>query len=300
MTSPATPLLLATEDRFIPVEDGFQVWTRSLGGGAPDERPPLLILHGGPGAPHDYLSNLAALASPTQRVVFYDQLGCGRSDCPDDPERWQLPRFVSEIDYVRNALGLDRLVLLGQSWGGMLALEYVLTQPSGVAGAILANTTASSPLFAREAQRLCSLLPSDVQATIARHEADGTTGSPDYQAAMGVFYARHVIRVHPMPDFVQHSFDRIGQPYALMWGPSEFHFTGNLKDWDRTSRLNEIDVPILIISGEHDEFTPVVNQPMKDGIRGARWVLLDGCSHLSHVEQPDAFMEAVRDFLATL
>jgi len=291
--------LLDTE-RFVPVEDGFRIWTRSIGGGAPDERPPILMMHGGPGGSHDYMVNLSVLASPTQRVVFYDQLGSGRSDCPDDLGLWQLPRFVAEIDHVRNALGLDRVVLLGQSWGGMLAIEYATTQPAGLIGLILANSTASSPLWSAEAQRLRAALPPDVQATLTKHEIAGTTDDSDYQAAVGVFFSRHVIRVQPLPDFVKRSFDHIGPAYGVMWGPSEFYCTGNLKDWDRTASLGDIHVPTLLISGEHDESTPVINKELQGLIAGARWVLLDGCSHLTHVEAPERFLRAVRDFLESI
>lgn len=290
----------AATDRFVEVEDGHRVWTRSLGGEAADAAAPLLVLHGGPGVPHDYLENLEALASPRQRVVFYDQLGCGRSDRPDDPARWKLPRFVAEIDRVRAALDLERVVLLGQSWGGMLAIEYMLTRPAGVTGLVLSNTTASAPLFEREARRLLSLLPAGVQETIRRCEAEHAFASAEYQAAMMVYYGRHVVRVQPMPDFVARSFAGVGQPYFVMWGMSEFNVTGNLRDWDRTARLGEIDRPVLLISGEHDEATPAVNRVLVDGIKGARWHLMPGCSHFCHVEAPGAYRDLVTDFLATL
>lgn len=299
MAAGRKPSTMIDEQRFIAVEDGLRVWTRRLGGGAADERAPLLVLHGGPGFPHDYLEKLAALAGPRQSVVFYDQLGCGRSDCPDEPERWRLPRFVTEIDSVRAALRLDRVVLLGQSWGGMLAIEYALTQPVGLVGLVLSNSTSSAPLWGAEAQRLRADLPHDVQATLTRHEAAGTTDSPEYRAAIEVFYARHVIRV-PMPDSVRRSFDRLGQPYFVMWGPSEFHITGNLADWDRTQRLAEIRVPTLLISGEHDESTPAVNRVLQRGIPGAQWTLLEGCSHLAHVEMPERYLRVVEDFLDSL
>lgn len=293
----AAPSPLPPTDRLVDVEDGYRVWTRSLGGEAPDAAPPLLILHGGPGVPHDYLENLEALASPRQRVVFYDQLGCGRSDRPDDPARWTVPRFVAEIDRVREALGLDRVVLLGQSWGGMLAIEYMLGRPAGVAGLILSNTTPSAPLFEREARRLLTLLPAEVQETIRRCEAEHAFFSAEYQAAMMVYYARHVVRVQPMPDFVQRSFLGVGQPYFVMWGKSEFNVTGNLRDWDRTARLGEIAGPVLLISGEHDESTPLVNQVLQDGIRGADWRLMPGCSHFCHVEAPGPYRAHVLEFL---
>lgn len=288
------------EERLIPVEDGLRVWTRRVGGDHPSPRTPLLVLHGGPGVPHDYLENLAALATADRAVIFYDQLGCGRSDCPDEPDRWRLPRFVAEIVTVREALGLDHVVLLGQSWGGMLAIEYLLTHPVGVAGLILSNSTASAPLWGAEADRLRAALPADVRAVLDRHEAAGTTESPEYQAAMAVFYARHVLRLQPVPEFVSRSLDHIGQPYQVMWGPSEFHVTGNLKTWDRTGRLGEIRVPTLLISGEFDESTPAINRQLRDGIPAARWVQLDGCSHLAHVEAPERYRAAVQEFLDTL
>lgn len=290
---------LADTQRWVDVEDGLRVWTRNVGGGGPQERAPLLVLHGGPGAPHDYLENLQVLASQKQRVIFYDQLGCGRSDQPDEPERWQLPRFVTEIDAVRRTLGLDCVVLLGQSWGAMLAIEYALTQPSGLTGLILSNGTASAPLWSAEAQRLREQLPEDVQIILAQHETAGTTDSAAYHEAMGVFYARHLLRI-PMPDFVQRSFDGVGQPYATMWGPSEFHMIGNLKNWDRSARLHEIRVPTLIVSGEHDESTPVINHALQLGISGSRWVMLEGCSHLTHVEAPERYQREVQDFLESL
>lgn len=285
---------------FIPVEDGLRVWTRCLGGGSPDERAPIIVLHGGPGIPHDYLENLAALASPIQRLVFYDQLGCGHSDCPDEPQRWRLPRFVTEIDQVRQALGLERVVLLGQSWGGMLAIEYALMQPQGLIGLILANSTASAPLFAAETQRLRAMLPPEIQTILTYHENAGTTDHAAYQTAMGAFYARHVIRLHPMPECVQRAFNQAGQPYGVMWGASEFNLTGNLKEWDRTDRLGEIRVPTLLISGEYDESTPAINRALQRGLPDARWVMLDNCSHLAHVEAPDQYQQAVRDFLDSL
>ena len=146
-------MTLREQEGYIPV-DGYRVWYRIVGGGGTHEQLPLLILHGGPGAPHDYLENLEALASDTRRVVFYDQLGCGRSDHPDDPALCYVARFADELETVRRALGLDRVHILGQSWGGMLAQEYALRQPQGLVSLILANTTSSIPMWVVEANRL--------------------------------------------------------------------------------------------------------------------------------------------------
>jgi proline-specific peptidase len=292
-------MTIREEEGYIPVEDGYKVWYRSVGGsGGKEEQVPLLLLHGGPGAPHDYLENLQALATETRRVIFYDQLGCGRSDQPDEPERWRVPRFVAEVDMVRGALGLERVHILGQSWGGMLAIEYALTQPEGLVSLILSNTTPSIPLWVAEANRLRAELPPEVQATLTRHEEAGTTDSEEYQQAMMVFYARHVLRIQPMPDFVQRTFDNMGQVYHTMNGPSEFHVIGVIKDWDRTDRLGEIHVPTLIISGRYDEATPVINEVLHRGIPGSEWVLLENSSHLAHVEEPELYMQTVRTFLS--
>ena len=284
------------QEGFITVEDGYRVWYRSVGGGE-HEGIPLLLLHGGPGFPHDYLENLAALATEQRRVIFYDQLGCGRSDKPDDLSRWQVPRFVTELATVRRELGLERVHILGQSWGGMLAIEYALTQPKGLTSLILSNTASSMPLWIAEANRLRAELPPDVNATLLRHEEAGTTDDPAYQEAMMVFYSRHVIRV-PMPDYVQRAFDTYSQAvYYTMNGPSEFHVIGTIKDWDRTDRLGEISVPTLILSGRYDESTPIINEILHKGIAGSEWVVFENSSHLSHVEEAELYMQTVQAFL---
>jgi len=291
-------MTIREEEGYIPVEDGYRVWYWSVGGsGGKDEQVPLLLLHGGPGAPYDYLENLQALATETRRVIFYDQLGCGRSDQPDEPERWRVPRFVDEVGMVRKALGLERVHILGQSWGGMLAIEYALSQPDGLMSLILSNTTSSIPLWIAEANRLRAELPPEVQATLTRHEEAGTTDSEEYQQAMIVFYDRHVLRIQPMPDYVQRTFDNMGQVYLTMNGPSEFHVIGVIKDWDRTDRLAEIRVPTLIISGRYDESTPTINEVLQRGISGSEWIVFENSSHLSHVEEPELYMQTVRNFL---
>ena len=284
----------------IKVEDGYMVWSRSVGGGGPGERTPLLMIHGGPGVPHQYLENLDALASPTQRVIFYDQLGCGFSDQPDDPGRWQMARFVNEVSMVRDALGLKEVIILGQSWGGMLAIEYALQQPHGLKGMILSNTTPSARLLAEESSALLKTLPASALDAISRHEEAGTTDHPEYLQAMGQFYGRHVVRVHPMPDFVQYSFDHMGQPYGVMWGPNEFTLTGNLQSWDRRDDLRQITCPVLLICGEHDECTPAIHRLMHEKIPQSRLLVMQGCSHLSHVEQPKVYMQHVQAFLDQL
>ena len=279
MTAPVT-------EAFIDVEDGYKVWTKSIGGGSKKERATLLVLHGGPGMAHDYLENLQALATDTQKVVFYDQLGCGRSDSPNEPQRWKVPRFVTEIDFVRNALHLDDVVILGQSWGGMLALEYFLTNPKGVRGGILSNALSSAPLMSEEIQRLLRELPA-------------IKTSPDENTVMD-FYSRHILRIQPFPKKILEKMEETNQVYETMWGKNEFTVTGNLKDWDRTQDLHRILLPIQIISGEFDESTPTVNQVLKDGLSQSLWTLMPGCSHLPNLENPEEYMAIIQRFLNRL
>jgi proline-specific peptidase len=285
------------QEGFVPVAGEYRVWYRIVGGGAEREHIPLLALHGGPGVPHDYIENLADLASDSRRVIFYDQLGCGRSDQPDDSSLWRVDRFVEELAIVRRELGLDRVHLLGQSWGGMLAIEYMLTQPQGIVSLILASTLSSMPMWIAEANRLRTELPIEVQATLLRHEAAGTTDDPEYQRAMTVFYERHVIRVVPMPEQVKRALDQVGQVYYTMNGPTEFHVIGVIKDWDRTERLSEIHVPTLITSGRYDESTPAINEILHHGIAGSEWIIFENSSHMAHIEEPELFLPVVQSFI---
>lgn len=284
------------EEGFVPVGE-YRVWYRSVGGGAEHENIPLLTLHGGPGIPHDYISDMAALASDTRRVIFYDQLGCGRSDQPHNPALWTIERAVAEIGIVRAALGLDRVHLWGQSFGGLFAVEYALRQPQGLVSLILASSTSSIPLWIAEANRLREELPPEVQATLLAHERAGTIDDPEYLRATQVFYDRHVIRLKPIPEHVQRAMDQAGEVYLTMNGPTEFLVIGTIKDWDRTDRLSEIHVPTLITSGRYDESTPVLNEVLHNGIAGSQWVLFEHSSHMAHVEERELYLSTVKAFL---
>ncbi len=289
---------MRVQEGFIPVTGQYRVWYRIVGGGAAHEDLPLLTLHGGPGVPHDYITDMEALASDTRRVIFYDQLGCGRSDQPDNPAMWTIKRSVEEIGIVRHALGLDKVHLWGQSFGGLFALEYTLSQPAGLVSLILASSTSSIPLWIAEANRLREDLPPEVQVTLLQHEQAGTLDDPEYRAATQVFYDRHVIRLKPVPAHVQRAMDQAGQVYTTMNGPTEFHVIGTIKDWDRTHRLSEIRVPTLITSGLYDESTPHINEVLHNGIAGSTWVLFKHSSHMAHVEERDLYLLTIQRFLA--
>ncbi len=285
--------------------DAGWTWYRIVGDLAGGQAPPLVLLHGGPGAAHDYLEPLAQLADIGARpCVFYDQIGCGRSQHRADAPAgfWTVDLFCRELVALIEHLDIGGdYHVLGQSWGGMLGLEHALRQPDGLRSLVIANSPASMVLWVQEANRLRSSLPSDVQDALTRHEVAGTTDSPEYQAAMMRFYERHLCRVAPFPEPLQRTFAQLeADPtvYQTMNGPSEFHVIGSLQAWDITPRLPEIQVPVLVISGEHDEATPNVVRPMVDALPDATWELFDGASHSTHLEQPERFMNLVSAFLA--
>jgi len=289
------------QEGFIPFK-GYQTWYRIVGAGEEPGKLPLLCLHGGPGACHDYLESLDAMADTGRRVIYYDQLGCGNSHIDKSaPEMWTIPLYVEEVDVVRRALGLERIHLLGQSWGGMLAMEYMFTQPGGVASVTIASSPASMIQWVEEANKLRELLPPEVQETLLKHEAAGTTGSQEYLDAMQVFYDRHVCRVVPNPEYVKRSFDKLAQypeVYNTMNGPSEFHVIGTIKNWDVRERLGEIHAPTLVTSGQYDEATPVIAETVHKGIPGSEWVMFDNCSHTAHAEAPERYVQVLSEFIS--
>ncbi len=279
---------------------GHKVWYRVVGDGEVRGKLPLLCLHGGPGASHDYLEPLEAIAATGRPVVFYDQLGSGNSDHPHDSSMWKVALFVEELGVVRRSLGLEHVHILGQSWGGMLAMEYSLTQPAGLASLIIADSPASMPQWVSEANRLRAHLPPDVQRTLLQHEEAGTTGDPAYQEAMMIYYHRHLCRLDPWPECLNRTFEKMTQDpevYQTMNGPSEFHVTGEIKDWDIVRRLGEIHAPTLVLSGRYDEATPVIAETVHRGIPGSVWVLFEESSHMPHLEETERYLRVVNDFL---
>ncbi len=282
---------------------GYHTWYRVVGDREEPGKLPLLALHGGPGATHDYLEPLEALAATGRRVIFYDQLGCGRSATPPHPELWTVDLYVEEVGAVRAALGLERVHILGQSWGGMLGMEYALTQPEGLASLTVADSPASMLQWVAEANRLRADLPPEVQQTLLRHEEAGTTDDPAYEQALEVFYRRHVCRLDPWPEYVTRAFANIAanpEVYHTMNGPSEFHVIGTLKEWDITARLGEIGVPTLVVSGRYDEATPAIAETVHRGIPGSEWVLFEHSSHMPHAEEPARFTQVLDRFLADI
>lgn len=292
------PSDIPTQEGRIPFR-GYEVWYRIVGKDR-SGRLPLLCLHGGPGVPHDYLEPLEDLAATGRRVIFYDQLGCGNSDHPHDPSMWTVGLFVEELATVRSALGLDRVHVFGQSWGGMLGMEHALTKPSGLASLVISNSPSSTGQWVKEANRLRRELPKQVQQTLLKHEQAGTTEDPAYVQAMLAFYRRHVCRLNPWPEPVSRTFEKLQanpEVYYTMNGPSEFSVTGNLKEWDIQHRLPEIQVPTLVLSGRYDEATPAIAEAVHRGIPGSQWVVFENSSHMPFWEERERYLAVVSDFL---
>lgn len=285
------------DEGFVDVPGG-RVWYERMG--RPGS-PALLLLHGGPGGNSEDLRPLMGLAARDFLVVRYDQLGSWRSDHPDDPALWQVPRFVEEVECVRQALNLGQVHLLGQSWGAILGLEYALHHQGHLRSLTLASGAASVAEVVAGMNRWRGELPAETQATLAQYEASGDHAHPDYKAALSVLYRRHFCQTSPAPEALATAGAHMGMPvYTSMWGPNEFTCTGSLLSWDRTDRLGEIRIPTLITVGEFDEVHPSCAETMHRGISGSQLMIFPEAAHAVHVEQPETYWPVVRRFLLTV
>lgn len=283
------------ETGFIEVEGG-NIRYRIAGAASPGI--PLLTLHGGPGVPHAYLESLSSL-SDERPVIYYDQLGCGLSDQPDDPGLWRLDRFVNELERVIQYLDLRKVHLLGQSWGTMLAAEYLLTKGSDKAQSlIMAAPVLSVSRWNSDQREHIRSLPDSVQDVIQTCEARADFENPAYEEALMVFYKRFVCRMDPWPELLMSSFNALSLPvYHTMWGPSEFTQTGNLRHFERAEEMRRIALPTLFTCGEYDEATPTATAYYQSRMPHAERVVFKDAAHIHHLEKEAAFNRTVRDFL---
>lgn len=207
---------------------------------------------------------------------------------------------MEEVHAVRRGLGLDRVHLFGHSWGGWLAIEYMLSNPPGVERLLLASTSSSLPEAAREIGKLKAALPSAVLDTLERHEKNGDYHHPEYEAAAMEFYKRHVCRLDPWPEPLLRSLSNMTTDpvaYETIQGPNEFTINGNLKDWDRTSQLDKIRVPTLVTVGRHDEIGPACARTIHQGIIGSRLEVFERSSHMAMWEETERYLREVGSFL---
>lgn len=289
---------LAADDgvRMIPVVGGkHRVWTKRIGQGPVK----VLLLHGGPGLCHDYFEVFERHIGGTGlEVYYYDQLGCGNSDKPTDKALWTVDRYRNEVEEVRRGLGLDRFVLYGQSWGGMLAMEYALAHQERLDRLVISNMTASSAEYVRHAAEMRAALPPEDQATLARYEAADDTAAPAYQAVIDKLNAEHLCRLNSWPEPLQRAGAKMNAAiYNEMQGPNEFRIIGNYKDWDRWADLPRIKVPTLVMGARYDEMDP--EQIRREGrlIPNARTWISERGSHLTMWDDEDAYFAVLIPFL---
>lgn len=290
--------------RMIPVttpSGPFKVWTKRVGNN-PDVK--LLGLHGGPGVTHEYLEAFDSwLPGAGIEYYHYDQLGSTFSDQPDDPTLWTIDRFVDEVEQVRTALGLgpDNFYLYGQSWGGILAIEYALAHPGALKGLVISNMMASIPEYNAYAEAV--LLPEMDPAAVLEikaMEAEGRTSEPRYEELLQPHYERHVLRM-PSPDWpdpVVRTFAHLNPDiYVPMQGPSELGASGALVAWDRFEDLAGIDVPTLVIGATHDTMDPVHLRAMADKLPQGAYLHCPDGSHLAMYDDQQVYMQGLISWL---
>lgn len=278
----------------------YKTYYRIVGKKTGDKKP-LVLLHGGPGSTHNYFEVLDRLAEEDGReLVMYDQLGCGNSYVENRPDLWNAKVWIEELMALREHLGLEKIHLLGQSWGGMQTLEYVCNyKPEGLKSIILSSTLPASWLWAEEQQRMIEQLPQEMQEAIAKATESGDYSSPEYQAAEAEYMRQHCAGEvsADAPECLRRPKKTGRESYVVGWGPNEFTPLGTLKDYDVTGQLADIKEPALIISGGNDLCTPYVAKYMYDRIPDAQWELFRTCRHMCYVEDNERYVELLKDWL---
>lgn len=291
--------------RMIPIETPkgtFNVWTKRIGSN-PSVK--VLLLHGGPGATHEYLAIIAERLAPAGfEVILYDQLGSAFSDQPDEPELWEIDRFVDEVEQVRTALGLDRsnFYLYGQSWGGVLAIEYALAHPRELKALVISNMMSSIPAYNAYAKDV--LMPEmdrEALAEILALEQAHDTENPRYmELLMEQHYVKHVLRRPPeqWPADVMASFEKLNHAiYVPMQGPSELGASGKLEHWDRSGDLKTIGVPTLVIGAAHDTMNPAHMKWMSQQLPDGHYLELPDGSHMAMHDDTARYVEGLVRFI---
>lgn len=286
--------------KMVPVAGGkYKVWTKKIGSGPVK----VLLLHGGPGFTHEYLEAMESfLPQAGIEMYYYDQLGCGNSDQPDDPSLWTLPRYLEEVEEVRKGLGLDNFVLYGHSWGGVLGIEYALKHQRHLRGLVISNMTAGMQSLLKHLDTIKQQLPPASLAKLLELEAKEAYDTPEYQQIMMEdLYPKVICRITPWPEPVERTFRHANQKiYNQMQGKSEFLMTGNLKDWERWDRLHEIKVKTLTIGAKYDEMNPDDIRKMASLMPRGRAVICEQGSHLSMWDAQAYYFEHLLKFLKSI
>ena len=289
--------------KMIPVKTfagEFKVWTKRFGN---NPRIKVLLLHGGPGFTHQYMEVFESFF-PKEGFEFYeyDQLGCGNSDKPTDTSLWVLDRFVEEVEQVRQAIGADstNFYILGNSWGGILGMQYALKYQDKMKSLIVANMMASCPEYGKYAEDVLSKqMDPKVLEEIKAIEKKADFSSPRYmELLVPNFYNQHICRLDPWPEPVARSLNSMNQIiYVMMQGPSEFRIGGNLANWDIKDRLKEIRIPTLMIGAKHDTMDPKAMEEQSKLVQKGRYLYCPNGSHLAMYDDQQVFMDGVIDFI---
>jgi proline iminopeptidase len=298
-------LLILESSRQVPNSEGyvdalgFKIYFKIFGKGR--TKGTVLCLHGGPGATHDYLLPLADLADSGYQVVFYDMLGCGKSEIPKDNSHFSVDHSIEEIEEIINALKLENIHLYGHSWGGALAIAYCLKYQKNLKTLIVSSGFASVPLVVKEIEKLKSELPANLQAAIKRGKEIGDYGATDYRQAvkefMKRFYSRG-IKEDMNPSEHVHTLKNLNRSmYRTMWGPNDFTVTGTLRNWDVSHRLPEIKVPCLLTVGRNDEITITVAEDLHQRIKNSKLIIFENSSHLAMWEERESYLNTITRWL---
>ena len=282
----------------------FKVWTKRVGNN-PTKK--VLLLHGGPGMTHEIYECFDGYF-PQENIeyYYYDQLGSYYSDQPDDLSLWDLPRFVEEVEQVRIALGLDKnnFYLYGQSWGGILAMEYALKYQDNLKGLVISNMMASIPDYMKYSDEvLAPKLPPDVLAEIMKYEnAEDYSNERYMELVVNHYYTRHIIRMDPekWPDPINRGFKHLNPDvYVTMQGPSEFGVKGDatLKAWDVKDQLHKIKVPTLTIGAEYDTMDPKHMEWISNEVENGRYLHCPNGSHLCQFDDQKNFFKGLTKFI---
>lgn len=294
-------------NRDVPIADGcvpfgpYETYWRAVGNLDAD-KPALLLLHGGPGSTHNYFEVLDRLAGETGRaVVSYDQLGCGRSYVEGHPELWKAETWVDELENLMGALGLGHVHLLGQSWGGMLAITYLVERgTTGMSSVILSSTLSDSQLWGREQHRMARQLPPGEWEALTWAEETGDYSSPAYQQALDHYMLLHCADLHydeRAPECLRRAKVSGTESYVTAWGPNELTPMGTLAQWSYTDRLRELDLPALVISGTDNLCTPLIAKTMYDRLPQARWELMAECRHMCFVDDNERYCQLLASWM---
>ncbi|MDR1018033.1 MAG: proline iminopeptidase-family hydrolase [Lachnospiraceae bacterium] len=291
---------MTIKEGYMPFKE-FKTYYRIVGEEYLGKKPPLLLLHGGPGSTHNYFEVMDELADKDERaLIMYDQIGCGNSFVPNRPDLWNKETWAEELIELRKFLNLDEVHILGQSWGGMLAIIYACDyKPEGVKSIILSSTLASAKLWSIEQHRRIAWLSPEDQAAIKKAEDTGNFDDPDYLKANDHFMIRHCAPVfdESWPEPLWRKKVSGSEAYVVGWGPNEYTPTGTLGDYEYTDKLHTIKEPVLITDGVNDLCSPLVAKEMYDHIPGSKWELFGNSRHMPFVEEPEKYFPILLDWM---